>query len=304
MRARRLAARCDNTAARVSLGLVLATCLAIAACSQGGSDAPTPAPTTSSAAPTPTPEPPVPVRPGTARGELLVVQRAEDASLVSGGDPIRLTLARTQNLASWFTAPPQRLAGTMTTEEALLTLGWRPADDGTTAPLPKPQPNGLLATASGDLAIVVLKANVRADGTLVLDIRPIGDVPETTSSLGPVSLSLDGVPGVLQLVDDISADLQSRVIVTGRRNQQAVVQFVGTDGEVVQSGFLATDRDTIEVIGDIEAGTTRLIDAVVQFIAPTQTKAGSVTISGRLVIDGAERPLTRVVARWSLPKPA
>lgn len=280
---------------------IAVSCTALVACSQGGADVPTPSPTTSAASPSPSPPAPVPVRPGTARGELLVVQRAEDASLVSGGDPIRLTLARTQNLASWFTAPPQRLAGTMTTEEALLTLGWRPADDGTTAPMPKPQPNGLLATATGDIAIIVLKANVRPDGTLVLDIRPIGAMPETTSSLGPVSLSLDGVPGVLQLVDDISPDLQARVIVTGRRNQQAVVQFVGTDGGVLQSAFLAPDRDTVEVIGDIEAGTTRLSDVVVQLIAPAEGSPGSVTITCQVAAGESDEALTQVVARWSLP---
>ena len=278
--------------------------LALGACSQGGADAPTPAPTsaTPTVSPTSSPPVPVPVRPGTSRGELLVVQRAEDASLVSGGDPIRLTLARTQNLASWFTAPPQRLAGTMTTEEALLTLGWRPAEDGTTAPLPKPQPNGLLATTTGDLAVIILKANVRADGTLVLDIRPIGATPETNSSLGPVSLSLDGVPGVLQLGDDISGDLRANVIVTGRENQQAVVQFIDAEGEVLQSAFLAADRDRAEVIGDMEAGQTRLTGTVVQFAAPSVGEPGAVTLTGQLSVNGTETPLAQVVARWSLPK--
>lgn len=280
-------------------------CLALAACSQGGADTSTPSPSTSSSSvsptPTPTPPAPPPVRPGTSRGELLVVQRAEDASLVAGGDPIRLTLARTQNLASWFTAPPQRLAGTMTTEEALLTLGWRPADDGTTAAMPKPQPNGLLATSSGDIPITVLKANVRADGTLVLDIRPIGVTVDTVSSFGPVSLSLDGVPGVLSLTDQIGKDLTVRVIVTGRENQQAVVQFVTAEDEVQESAFLAADRDTVDYLGDMSAGTTQLTDSVVQFIAPQKGRPGSVTVSGQLTVDGVESPLTQVVARWSAP---
>lgn len=232
-----------------------------------------------------------------------MVQRAEDASLVSGGDPIRLTLARTQNVASWFTAPPQRLAGTMTTEEALLTLGWRPADDGTTAAMPKPQPNGLLATASGDLPITILKANVRADGTLVLDIRPLGAMPDTTSSFGPVSLSMDGVPGVLALSDTIGNDLQSRVIVTGRLNQQAVVQFFGADGEIQESAFLAQDRAAVDYLGDMESGGTRLTDTVVKFVAPTATTPGSVTVTGQLTVNGVEASLTQIVARWSLPKP-
>lgn len=241
------------------------------------------------------------MRPGTARGELLVVQRAEDAALVSGGDPIRLTMARTQNQASWFAAPPQRLAGTMTTEQALLTLGWRPADDGTTSPLPRPRPNALLATGGGDIAVTIMRANVRSDGTLVIDVEPIGPMPETNSSLGPVTLSIDGVPGVSFLTREISADLTTQVIVTGRRSQQAVVQFVSADGEIIESAFIAEDRDTVGFMGDVEVGATRLTDISLAFRAPQRLEPGSVTVTGRLAVDGAETTLTQVIARWSLP---
>ena len=49
----------------------------------------------------------------------------------------------------------------------------------TTATLPNPRPNGLLVFEGGTLPFTVQGANVRADGTLVLDIRPIGAMPET-----------------------------------------------------------------------------------------------------------------------------
>ena len=283
--------------------------LTIAACSPGGDAVPTaspsPAPTSATAMPSPSPTapPPVPapVRPGSARSQVIVVQRAEDASLVSGGDPIRLTLARTQNEASWFTGPPQRLAGTMTTEQALLSLGWRPAEDGTTAQMPQPGPAGLLATTDGDLAFSVLRANVRPDGTLVLDIRPVGTEPPTASSLGPVVLTLDGVAGAVDVVRDVAPGLSTRVIVTGRRNQQAVVQVIGPDGVVQQSTFVAVDVPTARIIGEVEGTDVVLSDIEVTLVAPGRERLGSVTLSARLTAGDQESNLSQVIARWSRP---
>lgn len=250
-----------------------------------------------SATPTPTP---LPLSPGTSRGRLLVVQQAEDASLVSGGQPIRLTLARTGNVASWLTAPPQKLAGTMSTEQALLSMGWRPADDGTTALMPQPRPNGLLAFAGGSLAFTAQRANVRADGTLVIDIRPIGPVPETVESYGPVSLTLDGAPGVLDLASSLG-EISVRVVITGERNEQAVIQVSDITGEVIESAFVTSDLATIDRWLDVTSGNTVWTDPVVTFTPPERTKPGTVRVSGSLTIDGVTMPLDRLVARWSLP---
>jgi hypothetical protein len=228
------------------------------------------------------------------------VQQAEDAALVSGGQPIRLTLARTGNVASWFTAPPQKLAGTMSTEQAMFTLGWRPADDGTTAVLPNPRPNGLLSFAGGSLGFTVQRANVRADGTLVLDIRPIGSVPETVESYGPVSLTLDGAPGVLDLESSLG-EISVRVIVTGERSEQAVVQVVDAAGEVVESAFVSPEQTTIDRWLDVTSGSTIWSDPVVTFNPPERSRPGTVRVSGALTIDGTTTSLDRVIARWSLP---
>lgn len=243
---------------------------------------------------------PPPLAPGNSRGRLLIVQQAEDAALVSGGQPIRLTLARTGNTASWFTAPSQKLAGTMSTEEAMLSLGWRPADDGTTAALPMPRPNGLLAYAGGSLAFTVQRANVRADGTLVLDIRPIGATPETVESYGPVSLTLDGAPGVLDL-ETALGDITLRVIITGDRNEQAVVQAVDASGEIVESAFISADEPVIDRWLDVTSGATTWSEPVVTFTPPERSAPGTVRISGALTVDGETRGFDRVIARWSIP---
>lgn len=249
---------------------------------------------------TPTPAPPPPLAPGKARGRLLIVQSAEDAALVSGGQPIRLTLARTGNVASWFTAPPQKLAGTMSTEQALLSLGWRPADDGTTATMPNPRPNGLLVFAGGTLPFTVQRANVRADGTLVLDVRPIGAMPETVESYGPVSLTLDGAPGVLELEATLG-EITVRVIVTGDRNDQAVVQVVDSAGEVLESTFVSPERTSVDTWLEVTSGTTAWADPVVTFTPPQRSTPGTVRVSGTLTVDGVATDLDRVVARWSIP---
>lgn len=252
-------------------------------------------------APTPTPSPdPPPLTPGYSRGALIIVQQAEDAALVSGEQPIRLTLARTGNTAAWVTAPPQKSSGVMSTEAAMLTLGWRPADDGTTSVLPNPRPNGLLAHAAGSLAFTVQRANVRADGTLVLDIRPIGPIPETVESYGPVSLTLDGAPGVLDL-DARLGSLTLVAIVTGDRNQQAVIQVRDQDGEIVESGFVAPGRTLIDSWLDVTSGTTVWSDPIVEFTPPGRGTQGSLRVRGQLTVDGVTTQIDQVVARWSLP---
>lgn len=276
----------------------------IAACSPGGDAVPSPTPSTSSASPSPSPTAapiPAPVRPGSARSQVIIVQRAEDASLVSGGDPIRLTVARTQNEASWFTGPQQRLAGTMSTEQALLSLGWRPADDGTTSAIAQPGPSGLLSTANGDIAFSVLRANVRPDGTLVLDIRPLGPEPATVSSFGPVVLTLDGVAGAVDVVREVAPGISTRVIVTGKRNQQAVVQIVGPDGIVQESTFIAIDRPSAGIIGDVIGTDAQLSDIVVSLIPPRRERLGSVTLTAQMTVGDNESTLSQVIARWSLP---
>lgn len=297
----------------ISVGLVgVGAAIVLAACT-GASPTPSPStgsPTsdqtvtaspTSDATPSPTPEPLPPLAPGTSRGELLIVQRAEDAALVSGGEPIRVTMARTANLASWFTASPQKLAGVMSTEQALLTLGWRPSEDGTTAPLPIPRPNGLLAAASGDIAFTVQRANVRSDGTLVLDIRPIGPMPATVESLGAVTLTLDGVPGVVSLGEQVTPDLIVRVLVSGVANQQAVVQVVDTGGQILESAYLAGDRPTVDSWIDVISGDSLWTDPVVTLVPPGPSTPGAVTVTGTMTVDGVPSSLDRVVARWSIP---
>jgi len=301
---------------------IFISALALAACTGGSATDPTEAPTssptatsgsptapapTSTRGPSPSPDPtitvdPVPVLPGTARGRVIFVQQAEDASLVAGGRPIRLTLTRTANIASWFSAPSQRRAGRMSTEQMLLTLGWRPAADGATAPLPKPRPQALLAYAGGALPFTIQRANVRADGTLVLDIAPIGPAPETVDSYGPVSLSVDGVPGVRVQRAEITAGLTTITTITGRNGQQVTVQFVDDSGDTVESRFLAPDRPEVR-LGPItvESGA-RLDEVVLTLSAPTSDTRGVVALTGIIDLGGTPVPLEATIARWTLPK--
>lgn len=296
---------------RASAALIAGAAL-LAACTSGGdaspsSSATTDGPTSASASPSPTATPaptpaptPPPLTPGVGRGRVLIVQQAEDASLVSGEQPIRLTLARTGNVASWLTSPPERLAGTMTTEQAMLTLGWRPADDGTTSVLPNPRPNGLLAFAGGSLPFIVQRANVRADGTLVIDIRPLGPMPATVESYGAVTLTLDGAHGVLDLGAALG-ELTIRVLITGDLNEQAVVQVIDAAGEVVESAFVSPEQTTIDTWLDVTSGDTTWTDPVLTFTPPERSKPGIVRVTGTLTVGGTTTELDQVIARWSRP---
>lgn len=296
---------------RASAALIAGAAL-FAACTSGGdaspsSSATTAGPTSASASPSPTATPaptpaptPPPLTPGVGRGRVLIVQQAEDASLVSGEQPIRLTLARTGNVASWITSPPERLAGTMTTEQAMLTLGWRPADDGTTSVLPNPRPNGLLAFAGGSLPFIVQRANVRADGTLVIDIRPLGPMPATVESYGAVTLTLDGAHGVLDLGAALG-ELTIRVLITGDLNEQAVVQVIDAAGEVVESAFVSPEQTTIDSWLDVTSGETTWADPVLTFTPPERSKPGIVRVTGTLTVGGTTTELDQVIARWSRP---
>lgn len=292
---------------------VLASCAPSASTEELTPSASPDSPAGSSAAPSPsasaTPTkstPPPPVRPGRARGAVVIVQRGEDASLVAGGDPIRLTIARTQNEAAWLASLPQGFTGTMTTEEALLALGWRPSDDGTTAPLPPPRPNGLLAFAGGDLAFTLSAANVRADGTLVLDIKPLAvPAPEglsTVESFGPVSLTLDGVPVALVEEVPVVGDITARILVLGRSTDEAVVQLVDGAGDILASVFVAGDLGSTYGLDAAETETARVSGARVDFIPPDQGKPGSATIVAEATVDGASVPVRVVIARWSPPR--
>ena len=296
--------------AAFSAGLALLVGCATSAPEQGGVDTPSPSSSVTGGATTPIPiEPsPPPLQPGRSRGHVLFVQSAEDASLVSGDRPIRLTLARTGNSIEWFAAPPQRRAGQMTTYEALMTLGWRPAPDGTTSTLPKPRPNGFLSYAGGSLTFTVFAANVRADGTLVLDINPIGPIPQTSASLGAATLTLDGASGVLTIDDTLGAGgpvdtgITVNVVITGERNQQAVVQLMDADGQVAESRFVSRDIPEAADMSTIVTPTAALSDIVIGFEAPTRESEGRVIIGGVLRVGETEMPIEQVVARWSLPE--
>ncbi|MEK9809363.1 MAG: hypothetical protein VW362_02870 [Candidatus Nanopelagicales bacterium] len=296
--------------AALSAGLVLLVGCSSSAPEQGGGDTPSPSTSVTGGATTPIPIEPSnpPLQPGRSRGHMLFVQSAEDASLVSGDRPIRLTLARTGNSIAWFAAPPQRRAGEMTTYEALMTLGWRPAPDGTTSTLPKPRPNGFLSYAGGSLTFTVFAANVRADGTLVLDITPMGPMPETSASLGVATLTLDGAPGVLTIDDTIGAGgpvdtgITVNVVISGERNQQAVVQLFDAEGEVAESRYVSRDIPAAADMADIVTPTATLSDILIAFEAPTPESEGRVLIGGVLRIGETEMPIEQVVARWSLPE--
>lgn len=295
-------ARLGTLAAVTVIALGLTSCTA-------GEPAPAPSTTapTTSGAPTPSPEPtikptPPPLKPGNARGRVVFVQAAEDASLVSGGKPIRLTLTRTGNEVQWFSAPPQRLTGTTTTQNMLAMLGWRTAGDGATASLPTPKPQALLTYADGALAVTLQRASVRADGTLVLDVRPVGVEPETVSSFGPVTLTIDGVPGVRVVTEGITDDLTSTVTISGVNAGQALVTLRDANGEIVTDRYLGADVAD-EFIGDVDTELgPQLRDAAITLRAPEPNRPGRVLLTATLVVDGAEVELKQTLARWTLPK--
>lgn len=263
----------------------------------------TSAPPTLSPSPDPTIAPePAPVIGGTSRGRMIFVQRAEDAALVAGGRPIRLTLARTGNSASWFSAPAQRRAGTMSTEQMLLSLGWRPSEDGATSRLPRPRPQAFLASAEETLAFTIRRGTVRADGTLVLDITPVGPAPDTIESFGAVSLTIDGVPGVRVQRSEITAGLDSIVTISGKEAQQVIVQFTDADRRIVESRYLAPDRPEV-ALGPItvESGAT-ITEARLRLTAPSPATPGAVELTGVIDLAGTPVPLEASLARWTFPE--
>lgn len=166
--------------------------------------------------------------------------------------------------------------------------------------LPNPRPNGLLAFTGGSLPFTVQRANVRADGTLVIDIRPLGPMPETVESYGAVTLTLDGAHGVLDLGAALG-ELTVRVLITGDLNQQAVVQVSDASGEVVESAFVSPERTTIDSWLDVTSGDTTWTDPVLTFTPPERSKPGIVRVTGTLTIGGTTTQLDQVIARWSRP---
>jgi len=234
----------------------------------------------------------------------VFVQRMGDASLVAGGDPIRVTLTQTEGVVSWFSAPRQRLTGTMRTESMLRLLGWQPSEDGTTAPLPARTPNAFLSTASGTLAMQILRASVRGDGTLVLDIAPIGRAPETTPEFGPGSLVIDGVAGVRSFIRTLSDDLRLRTVVVGRNAQLALVQFLNTEGTVLSEYVLTPPEPRIET-GQIDAADVTVeAGAVLRLRTPRPRDPGSVSLQGMVSTEGEQVPMNVTLARWTLPRTA
>lgn len=233
---------------------------------------------------------------------MIFVQQAEDAALVAGGRPIRLTLTRTGNSTSWFSAPAQRRAGTMSTEQMLLSLGWRPSEDGATSRLPRPRPQAFLASAEETLAFTIRRGTVRADGTLVLDITPIGPSPQTVESFGPVTLTIDGVPGVRVQRSEITAGLDSLVTISGKQSQQVVVQFIDDQRQIVESRYLAPDRPEV-TLGPItvESGAT-ITEARLRLTAPSQATPGEVELTGVIDLAGTPVPLQASLARWTFPE--
>jgi hypothetical protein len=185
----------------------------------------------------------------------------------------------------------------------LLTLGWRPAGDGATAPLPKPRPQALLAYPGGSLPFTIQQANVRADGTLVLDIAPIGPAPETVDSYGPVSVSIDGVPGVRVQRTEITAGLSTITTITGRDAQQVTVAFADDSGDIIESRFLAPDRPEVRLGPITVASGARLDQVVLTLRAPTSDVRGAVALTGIIDLGGTPVPLEATIARWSLPTP-
>jgi hypothetical protein len=115
-----------------------------------------------------------------------------------------------------------------------------------------------------------------------------------------VSLTLDGAHGVLDLPTAVG-EITVRVLVTGDRNEQAVVQAIDETGEVVESAFVSPEQTTIDSWLDVTSGSTTWSDPVVTFTPPERSTPGTVRVSGALTIDGTTTELDRVIARWSVP---
>jgi hypothetical protein len=231
---------------------------------------------------------------------MIFVQRAVNAALVAGGDPIRLTLARTENTVSWFSAPRQRLTGTMRTDSMLRVLGWQPSNDGRTSAFPVTRPTAFLTSPDGTIAMTLERASIRGDGTLVLDIRPMEPVPDS-QEFGPVSLVIDGVPGIREFTTTIAASMSARVVVVGRKAQIAVVTLYANDAQVAE--WVLDDRvRAVTTSEDFSTDTQTLNSgATLRLIPPRLREAGSVTLSGTVVVDGQEVPLDVTLGQWTRP---
>jgi len=119
-------------------------------------------------------------------------------------------------------------------------------------------------------------------------------MPETVESYGPVTLTIDGVPGVLVVEAEVTDGVRARVIVTGNRNQQVVVQLIDAEGDIAESRFLARDRPSADDMGDVGS----LSDVILEFVAPTLTQEGRVTLLAER--DGVS--IEQVLARWTRPE--
>jgi hypothetical protein len=231
---------------------------------------------------------------------MMFVQRAVNAALVAGGDPIRLTLARTDNAVSWFSAPRQHLTGTMRTDSMLRVLGWQPSGDGRTSPFPDTRPTAFLTSPDGTIAMTLERASIRGDGTLVLDIRPMEPVPDS-QEFGPVSLVIDGVPGIREFTTAVGTSMSTKVVVVGRKAQIVVVTLYADDTQIAE--WVLDDRvRTVTTSEDFSSdGVTLNSGAVLHLMPPKPHEAGSVMLSGTVVIDGQEVPLDLTLGQWTRP---
>lgn len=289
--------------------MLVAGCSGGAAAPDSGSPEPSPATSGSIAPPDPGPGPTGSPSPGPGpnprpepttqeRGRIIFVQQAEDASLVAGGVPIRLTLARTGNAANWFSAPPLRLSGSLTTDNMMRLLGWVPSGDGIPTRLPRPYPQALLTAGDSAIAMTLRRASVRPDGTLVLDIRPSRDVPETIDSFGPSTLTIDGARTVRVIEAEVAPGITAILTITGTESDIVLLQI--TDGDAVDS-HVFTEGDPVYVLGDdIEQGSTTITaGSSFELIPPRKRREGELVFRGTVIDDGVSDELERVVARWT-----
>ena len=287
----------------IAAAVILAGCTGGSAAdesaSASASGSSTPAPTSPAPpSPTPSPSPPPPEPEPDERGRIIFVQQAEDASLVAGGVPIRLTLARTGNAANWFSAPPLRLSGSLTTNDMMRLLGWRPSEDGTTALLPRPYPQALLTAGDTAIAMTLRRANVRSDGTLVLDIRPARDVPESIASFGATTLTIDGDRTVRVLEAEVAPGITATLTITGRGSDIVLLQITDEDG--VRSHVFTAEDPVYTLFDSIDIGEASLgAGGTFELIPPRKRREGELLFTGSVTESGVTTEIERIVARWT-----